>query len=88
MVEWAKNNGTAFFFEKTNTILSELPIAEANKEILYKYLFVFRITAHNRYFKYAHDPFDLNLELVRLNKSDVFISGDDVVITFTYNYKP
>ena len=76
-------------FEKINTEITEIaPDATSETDVAAKYLLDFQIVAHNRYFEYQSEPFSCYYNVIRLNKSDIYISPDDVTITVTYDWHP
>lgn len=77
-----------YVFENINTEITEIAPDEGITEIVGKYLLEFQIVAHNRYFEYKSEPFSCYYNVARLNKSDVFVSPDDITITVTYDWHP
>ena len=77
-----------FVFENISTEITEIAPDEGETDIVEKFLLKFQIVAHNRYFEYQSEPFFCYYHIVRMNKSDVFVSPDDITITVTYDWHP
>ena len=77
-----------FVFENISTEITEIAPDEGETDIVEKFLLKFQIVAHNRYFEYQSEPFFCYYHIVRMNKSDVFVSPDDITVTVTYDWHP
>lgn len=76
-------------FEKIHTNLTELSLSDEEKEDIFgKYLLDFQMVAHNRYYKYQTPSFNSPFYVTRLNKSNLYVSPDDIDVVVTYDWHP
>ena len=73
-----------WLFEKTATILSEWPRDNGETE----YLLDFQITAHNRYYECALNPFSYKFKVIRLNEDQTEVPSSSITYHVTYDWHP